>query len=626
MNIDNNQPLRFDEQFAQTYPIATLSLDIAQLVANNPLLVFQDSYDDLDFLRYCILNIPSESKVALVCHERSPLPGVDICIDPQDRYSSSILGSTLRNLGLTPQNLRWVHPELKLPQKVLHKNEELLGGRYRIEERLGNLTYKAVNTTLDTFFTLRFKDINESDENFDASVKMLMNFKDHNNIAYAIMKWTDEDEDGNKLLFIVQEYLEGVDTFNDYLLGKNGIRLKHIKLIEVTIVLATLYERMRQSGSVMEIDKSNILIHSKGVKITYFGQPIAEYSKNLLDLISNALKSLQISDGNNLSRREKESIKQDLFYVTEFENEMEDIDDSEYLSILKEKLKKITSKVDKLQENNSFHEFEKCIEDFYRRLENIGSTNIELQDLINELNRVKAIEEESMKNLSIIKGVVKSFEQFIDNLVKNDDLNQVWQPTEERIFYATLLFRSIIDEDEFVRIYFGKYKKNLLYSYSDWEKDGEFLTKEKLLVSNSCAGFPIIWHETIGRIELEKEKRIKFDLNVSDSESIKYVLARDVKKARSENGIISQKYQKAGWNLTTKDGKNDGEVSDDVDCTITIPVYKPYSIGNKFILAVAHFELIQVLEEEELVKIAESLSSLVHNKLEDIIHLFHTIS
>jgi hypothetical protein len=39
MSINNTPSLRFDEQFAETYPIATLSLDIAQLVAKNPLLI-----------------------------------------------------------------------------------------------------------------------------------------------------------------------------------------------------------------------------------------------------------------------------------------------------------------------------------------------------------------------------------------------------------------------------------------------------------------------------------------------------------------------------------------------------------------------------------------------------------
>jgi hypothetical protein len=114
MSINNTPSLRFDEQFAETYPIATLSLDVAQLVAKNPVMTFHDSFDDLDYLRYCILDIFPENKVALVFHERCPVPGVDICIDPRSEDSSRLLVSTLCNLGLTTQSLTWVHPDYLL--------------------------------------------------------------------------------------------------------------------------------------------------------------------------------------------------------------------------------------------------------------------------------------------------------------------------------------------------------------------------------------------------------------------------------------------------------------------------------------------------------------------------------
>jgi hypothetical protein len=114
MSINNTPSLRFDEQFAETYPIATLSLDIAQLVAKNPLLTFHDSFDDLDYLKYCILDIFPENKVALVFHERCPVPGIDICIDPRSEDSSRLLVSALCNLGLTTHSLTWVHPDYLL--------------------------------------------------------------------------------------------------------------------------------------------------------------------------------------------------------------------------------------------------------------------------------------------------------------------------------------------------------------------------------------------------------------------------------------------------------------------------------------------------------------------------------
>jgi hypothetical protein len=103
---------RFDEHYAQTYPIATLGLDVAQLVVKNPGLVFVDAYDDLDYLKYCLIDVLPGRRVALVCHERSPIPGIGICIDPAEQNGSSlILVATLCNLGLKNQSLTWVHPD-----------------------------------------------------------------------------------------------------------------------------------------------------------------------------------------------------------------------------------------------------------------------------------------------------------------------------------------------------------------------------------------------------------------------------------------------------------------------------------------------------------------------------------
>lgn len=103
--------LRFDEEFAQTYPIAILSKNIAQVVEQNPTLTFSDSWDDLDYLKYCILDVFVGSKVALVCHERSPVSGVEICIDPKEANFSRLLVSTLCSIGMTAQDLLWVHPD-----------------------------------------------------------------------------------------------------------------------------------------------------------------------------------------------------------------------------------------------------------------------------------------------------------------------------------------------------------------------------------------------------------------------------------------------------------------------------------------------------------------------------------
>jgi hypothetical protein len=111
MIATHTQPLRFDEEFSQTYPIAVLIPSITQIVGKNPQLVFHDSWDDLDYLKYCILDLSPGNVIALVCHERSPVPGVDVCVDISSKDFSKLLVSTLCILNFTDQDLSWVHPD-----------------------------------------------------------------------------------------------------------------------------------------------------------------------------------------------------------------------------------------------------------------------------------------------------------------------------------------------------------------------------------------------------------------------------------------------------------------------------------------------------------------------------------
>jgi hypothetical protein len=109
------QPLRFDEEFAQTYPIGVLTPSIGQITERNPKLAFRESWDDLDYLKYCVPEF-LQGRVVLVCHERSPVPGVDICVDPKIEkfHFPELLVLTLSVLNFTDQDLLWVHPDCLL--------------------------------------------------------------------------------------------------------------------------------------------------------------------------------------------------------------------------------------------------------------------------------------------------------------------------------------------------------------------------------------------------------------------------------------------------------------------------------------------------------------------------------
>jgi hypothetical protein len=520
-------------------------------------------------------------------------------------------------------------------QKVFYKNDKLLGGRYIIEEQLGCLTYKARNTTLDTYFILRFKDVNESDEEFDTSTQMLMNFKGHDNVAHGIMKWNDINDSGEELSFIIQEYLEGAISLNTYFSQEKSVRSRRIKLIEVAIVLSGLYEIMHEHGWDFEIEKSNIFIQEEKIKINGFNKPDSKQINAIhyiFNLVNDILNDLQVNEFSDFLSTGRAKISDDL--ETAISNELKElanINFVENLSDFREKLRTTSIKVDKLMDHNSSSEFEVYIQDFFSEFKENRFSNSDFQELRNRLEQIKITEEKLIRKApdKLIKESVKSFEKFIDDLVKEKSLIRAWK-IKERVFYATLLFKSVAEENQFTKIYFGKYKKDILYSSSNWDKDYDFLAREQLLISNSCAGFPIVWYDENSRKELEGETRIEFQLskNEKNFEFIEYVITKDVKGAiKSRAGIIANRYQKAGWRLTTKDGSRDGEVSDDIDYMITIPIYQTNSIGTEkeSIIAVVHFELIQDLTLLKAKEIAKCLSLLVYNRFTSVASLFNII-
>jgi hypothetical protein len=121
----NIQTLRFDEEFSQTYPVAVLIPDMAEIAEKNPHLYFAKSLDDLDYLWYCILDLSIEVRVALVCHENSPIPGVDVCVDQEREDIPRVLVSTLSDLGFNDNALSWIHPDYLSEFHVLWKSHRL---------------------------------------------------------------------------------------------------------------------------------------------------------------------------------------------------------------------------------------------------------------------------------------------------------------------------------------------------------------------------------------------------------------------------------------------------------------------------------------------------------------------
>jgi hypothetical protein len=110
-NMSENLPIRFDEVYRETEPIAVVKLLPRKLEQKHKELKFQKGYDDLDYLEYVRLEVMPDRTVALISHENTPIPGTDICVAPGQLDIVSILINTIDRLDLCDRDLSWIHPD-----------------------------------------------------------------------------------------------------------------------------------------------------------------------------------------------------------------------------------------------------------------------------------------------------------------------------------------------------------------------------------------------------------------------------------------------------------------------------------------------------------------------------------
>ncbi len=97
---------RFEEITNATMPVAFLSINPDEL-EKRAKLHFRKGYDDLDYLRFAMVELPTDV-FSLVYHERSPELGVELCIDPQCQNISAIIQSAIELLKIEPKHIRWL--------------------------------------------------------------------------------------------------------------------------------------------------------------------------------------------------------------------------------------------------------------------------------------------------------------------------------------------------------------------------------------------------------------------------------------------------------------------------------------------------------------------------------------
>ncbi|NJO93488.1 MAG: hypothetical protein HC820_02365 [Hydrococcus sp. RM1_1_31] len=102
--------MRFDEIYPETKPIAVLRQEPSELEKRG-FVKFCEGYDDLDYLVFSVLDLPSHHRVALVRHKHLSSPGTEVCVVPNETAIAEILIEVIRFLRLSTEDLAWIHPQ-----------------------------------------------------------------------------------------------------------------------------------------------------------------------------------------------------------------------------------------------------------------------------------------------------------------------------------------------------------------------------------------------------------------------------------------------------------------------------------------------------------------------------------
>jgi hypothetical protein len=114
--LSQNKLIDLGEATFATMPVAVLQLEPNELTKTR-FLNFREGFDDLDYLVFATLFLPSGREVTLVRHINAPSPGTEVCVVPDEKSiaphqeSALTIIETVKTLNLTMANLSWIHPD-----------------------------------------------------------------------------------------------------------------------------------------------------------------------------------------------------------------------------------------------------------------------------------------------------------------------------------------------------------------------------------------------------------------------------------------------------------------------------------------------------------------------------------
>ena len=110
--INSQNLVRLEDTIPETNLVAIIRQEPAEITRSNQ-LEFRPSFDDLDYLIFATLSLPSGDRISLIRHQNSPSPGTEICVSYNQPNTAAVIQEALIEMNCTVDDLIWIHPEYK---------------------------------------------------------------------------------------------------------------------------------------------------------------------------------------------------------------------------------------------------------------------------------------------------------------------------------------------------------------------------------------------------------------------------------------------------------------------------------------------------------------------------------
>ena len=108
--IDSQNLACLEDSIAETKLVAIICQEPAE-ISKVCKVEFCRGYDDLDYLVFTTLSLPSGDRLGLIRHENSPAPGLEICVRHDCSNVVAVLQTAISEMNLNIEDFTWIHPE-----------------------------------------------------------------------------------------------------------------------------------------------------------------------------------------------------------------------------------------------------------------------------------------------------------------------------------------------------------------------------------------------------------------------------------------------------------------------------------------------------------------------------------